>query len=81
MECLDFMQFWYRDVLMFKVTKDVNLLIFKEEYPIINEISKKSGYEGLENILAAIDKARVRLAANVNMELVLELMLLVMKEN
>lgn len=81
LECLDFMQFWYRDVLMFKVTKDVNLLIFKEEYPIINEISKKSGYEGLENILAAIDKARVRLAANVNMELVLELMLLVMKEN
>lgn len=81
LECLDFMQFWYRDVLMFKVTKDVNLLIFKEEYPTINEISKKSGYEGLENILAAIDKARVRLAANVNVELVLELMLLVMKEN
>lgn len=81
LECLDFMQLWYRDVLMFKVTKDVNLLIFKEEYPAINEISKKSGYEGLENILAAIDKARVRLGANVNVELVLELMLLVMKEN
>lgn len=81
LECLDFMQLWYRDVLMFKVTKDVNLLIFKEEYPAINEISEKSGYEGLENILAAIDKARVRLAANVNVELVLELMLLVMKEN
>lgn len=81
LECLDFMQFWYRDVLMFKVTKDVNLLIFKEEYTSINEISKRSGYEGLENILASIDKARVRLAANVNMELALELMLLVMKEN
>ena len=80
-ECLDFMQFWYRDVLMFKVTKDVNLLIFKEEYPSINEISQRSGYEGLENILASIDKARIRLAANVNMELALELMLLVMKEN
>ncbi len=80
-ECLEFMQYWYRDVLMFKVTKDVNLLIFKDEYTMINEISNNSGYDGLENILAAIDKARVRLDANVNTELVLELMLLVMKEN
>ncbi len=80
-DCLEFMQLWYRDVLMFKVTKDVNLLIFKDEYPSINEISKKSGYEGLESILSSIDKARVRLNANVNVELVLELMLLVMKEN
>ena len=80
-ECLDFMQLWYRDVLMFKVTKDVNLMIFKDQYTAINEISKNSGYDGLENILEAIDKARVRLNANVNTELVLELMLLVMKEN
>lgn len=78
--CLEFMQLWYRDVLMFKVTKDVNLLLFREEYTTINEISKNSGYEGLEDILSAIDKARVRLDANVNMELALELMLLVMKE-
>ena len=39
-ECLDFMQLWYRDVLMFKVTKDMNLLIFKEEYSAINDMSK-----------------------------------------
>ncbi len=80
-ECLDFMQLWYRDVLMFKVTKDVNLLVFKDQYTAINEISKNSGYDGLENVLEAVDKARVRLNANVNTELVLELMLLVMKEN
>ncbi|MCI8294861.1 MAG: DNA polymerase III subunit delta' [Lachnospiraceae bacterium] len=79
-ECLEVMQLWYRDVLMFKVTKDVNLLLFKEEYTTINEISKNSGYEGLEEILSAIDKARIRLDANVNMDLALELMLLVMKE-
>lgn len=80
-ECLDFMQVWYRDILMFKVTKDINLLIFREEYNTINEISTGSGYEGLESILAAIDKAKIRLDANVNTELVMELMLLVMKEN
>lgn len=80
-ECLDFMQLWYRDVLLYKVTKDINLLVFKDEYRTINEISKNSGYDGMERILEAIDKARTRLDANVNMELAMELMLLVMKEN
>lgn len=80
-ECLDFMQLWYRDVLLYKVTKDMNLLIFKDEYRTVNEISMNSGYDGLEKILDAIDKAKVRLDANVNMELAMELMLLVMKEN
>lgn len=80
-ECLDFMQMWYRDALMFKVTNDANLLIFKEEYSTISEISRQIGYDGMENILQSIEKARIRLEANVNMELVMELMFLVMKEN
>lgn len=79
--CLDFMQMWYRDVLMYKTTKDINLLIFKEEYSAVKSAGTTSSYEGLEKILEAIDKARVRLGANVNMELVMELMLLTMKEN
>lgn len=80
-DCLDFMQMWYRDVLLFKVTKDINLLIFKNEYRTINELSSLSSYEGMERILEAIDKARTRLDANVNTELTIELMLLAMKEN
>ena len=78
-EVLDLMQFWYRDVLMFKVTKDMNLLIFKDEYKMINETGEKVDYAGLEAILAAIDTARTRLNANVNMELAMELLLLTMK--
>ncbi len=80
-QCLDFMQMWYRDVLMYKTTKDINLLIFKDEFPAIKEMSAVSGYDGLERILTAIDKARIRLDANVNTELVMELMLLTMKDN
>lgn len=80
-ECLDLMQLWYRDVLMFKTTKDINLLIFKNEYGTINEMSQKSSYQGMDKIIKAVDKARIRLDANVNMELAMELMLLVMKEN
>ncbi len=78
-EVLDLMQLWYRDVLMFKVTKDMNLLIFKDEYKMINETGEKIDYAGLEAILAAIDTARTRLNANVNMELAMELLLLTMK--
>lgn len=80
-DCLDFMQLWYRDILMFKVTKDMNLLIFKEEYSAVSSQCRVSSYEGLETILTAIDKAKARLNANVNTELAMELMLLTMKEN
>ena len=80
-ECLDFMQLWYRDILMFKVTKDINTLIFKEEYAKVSSLCQKSSYEGLELILNAIEKAKTRLDANVNADLALELMLLTMKEN
>ena len=78
-EVLDLMQLWYRDVLMYKVTKDMNLLVFKDEYRMINETGQKIDYAGLEAILAAIDTARTRLEANVNLDLAMELLLLTMK--
>ena len=39
------------------------------------------GYDGIENIIRAMDKAKERLRANVNFDIALELMLLVIKEN
>lgn len=45
-EVLDLMQLWYRDVLMFKVTKDMNLLIFKDEYKMINDWGKRLTMRG-----------------------------------
>ena len=79
--CLDFMQLWYRDVLLYKVTQDKEMLIFKNEYRNIQEISSRSAYDGLERILNAITRTRMRLHSNVNMELAMELLLLSMKEN
>ena len=80
-DCIDFMQLWYRDILMFKVTKDPNTLLFKDEYRFISEQAKKRGYEELENIIKAMDKAKRRLDANVNFDVAIELMLLTIKEN
>ncbi len=73
---LDMMALWFRDVLIFKSTNNTNMVIFKDE---INDISKQAAicpYEGLENILQALDKAKTRLRANVNFELTVELLLL-----
>lgn len=77
---LDLMLLWYRDVLMFKVTKDANLLLYQEEYHDISRQASTRTYEDIENILQAIDKAKVRLDANVNFDIAIELMVLTMKD-
>ena len=55
---------------------EVQIGNIKGQLDKLTELKKRK-----ESILSSIDKARVRLNANVNVELVLELMLLVMKEN
>lgn len=80
-DIFDLMIVWYRDVLLFKATNDTNELTFKEEIAAIMKRSSLSTYEGIEQIIEAIDKAKARLKANVNFELVIELMLLSIKEN
>ncbi|MCI5481412.1 MAG: DNA polymerase III subunit delta' [Lachnospiraceae bacterium] len=80
-DLLDLLTVWFRDVLLFKATLDAGSLIFKDELPAIQKRARTSSYEGLEEIIRAIDRARVRLKANVNFDLVLELLLLTIKEN
>ena len=78
---LDIFQFWFRDVLMFKATQEIDNLVFKQEINFIREQAKQRSYENLENILDSIQKTKVRLKANVNFELTMELLLLTIKEN
>ena len=80
-ECLDFVRLWYRDVLLFKVTNDINVLVFQESFRSIREVAQKSSFEGIEKIMQAIDTATRRLEANVNFELTMELLLMAMKDN
>jgi DNA polymerase-3 subunit delta' len=78
---LDLITLWFRDVLLFKATNDVNNLIFKDNISDIKKRANKSSYNGIERIIDALDKAKVRLNANVNFELAMELLLLTIKEN
>ena len=77
----DLMMVWYRDVLYFKATGDVNGLIFKDEVYDIKRRAEKSSYNGIEQIIEALQKAQLRLLANVNFDLVMELLLLTIQEN
>ena len=78
---LDIFAVWYRDVLLFKATNDVNHLVFREEIQTIRKTAQRSSYEGIETVIRALDTAKKRLEANVNFELVMELMILTIKEN
>jgi DNA polymerase-3 subunit delta' len=77
----DLMMIWFRDILYMKATNDVNGLIFKDEVYDIKKQAAKRSYNGIEEILQALDKAKIRLNANVNFDLVIELLLLTIKEN
>ena len=78
---LDLLTIWYRDVLLFKATRDADSMIFSDELISIRKKASESSYEGLGQIIEALEKAKQRLKANVNFDLTMELLLLTMKEN
>ena len=80
-DLLDIMMIWYRDVLLYKATMDADAIVFKDEGERIRKEASESSYDGIETILACIEKTKERLKANVNFELAMELLLLTIKES
>lgn len=78
---LDIIMIWYRDVLLYKATKEIDKVVFKDQLQSIKEQARKGSYEGIELILESLEKAKARLKANVNFDLVMELLFLTIKEN
>ena len=78
---LDIIMIWNRDVLLYKATKEIDKVVFKDQLQSIKEQARKSSYEGIELILESLEKAKARLKANVNFDLVMELLFLTIKEN
>lgn len=76
---IDLMAMWYRDVLIFKATKNINQLLFQGESSYISKEASNRSYEKIEEILQAFEKAKVRLKANVSFDVAMELMLLTLK--
>lgn len=78
---LDLILLWYRDVLMYKVTKNLNLLLYKKEISSISKRANIISYEEIQNILKSIEEAKIKIEANVNLETTLQLMFYTIKEN
>ena len=78
---IDLMMMWYRDLLMLKVSGSPDKLLFKEEYATLKQQANYISFEGIENVLEAMDKVKIRLDANVNFDIAMELLLLTIKEN
>ncbi len=79
-DCLDLMMLWYRDVLMFKATRDVNHLLYKDELQDIKNQAKVLSFENLERIMNSFATVKSRLKANVNFDIAIELLLINMNE-
>ncbi len=78
---LDILALWYRDMVYYKATKDIDGIVFKDELRTIRETVQRCSYEGAEEVMKAIETAKARLSANVNFDLTMELLFLVIKEN
>ena len=80
LDYLDIFSVWYRDVLLFKATNDVNDLVFKQEIQYIKSVAKKTSYEGIDDIVRALETAKTRIKAKANFETCMTLLLEVIKE-
>lgn len=74
------LRIWFRDVLLYKTTKDMDCLIFQDDCKLIKEMSEKTEYADLNIILKAIDFAESRIKSNVNFDVTMEVLLLTIKE-
>ena len=81
LDYLDFFSVWYRDVLLFKATNDVNDLVFKQEIQSIKAVAKRTSYEGIDDIVRALETAKIRIKAKANFETCMTLLLEVIKGN
>lgn len=80
-EYIDLMILWFRDVLLYKASMDVDKLIYRNELSTIKKQAASSSYNGIENILKSMEKTKIRLKSNVNFDIAIELMFLTIREN
>ncbi|RKM59997.1 DNA polymerase III subunit delta [Butyrivibrio sp. CB08] len=78
---MDILLFFFRDMLVFKASDNVDHLIFTDKVSYISSVTNKCSYDDISSILDNIDIAKNRISSNVNIDLALELMLIGIKEH
>ena len=78
-DILSLMTLWFRDVLVVKSTKGTGRPVFREEERTLTAQAEQMSYLWIENCINTIELTGQRMAANVNTEVSLEMMLYTMK--
>ena len=76
----DIIMLWYHEILMIKASNDVNSLILKDRYYELKRAAGEITFQGIQNVLETVEKSRARIRANVNLEIVMDLLFFTMKE-
>lgn len=71
---------WYRDVLLYKATEDIDGLIFKNEATEIAKQSTYFKYNAIDEIVRQINDAKSKITSNLNYEAVMEILLINIQE-
>jgi len=79
-DTLDLILLWYRDVLILKASQKTDELVYKGELMELRRYAATRSFPALNRIILAVETARRRLKANVNTEMVFELLFLTMRE-
>ncbi|MCT4607014.1 MAG: DNA polymerase III subunit delta' [Marinisporobacter sp.] len=79
-EILDFMLFWFRDVLLLSQTGEDQFLINIDQEETLQRHMYAIGYNKIGNIISTIEKTKNDIKANVNFQLAIEMMLLTIQE-
>lgn len=79
-EYFSLMRIWFRDILVYKATKEEDQIIFQDEYMTIEKMSQTYSFDDINDILKAIDLAESRIKSNVNFDSTIEILLLSIRE-
>ncbi|QEK13400.1 DNA polymerase III subunit delta' [Crassaminicella thermophila] len=79
-EILDFMLFWFRDIMIITQTRTDKFLINLDKKNTLQNHMHHIAYEKIGDIITVIEKTKNDIKANVNFQLAIEMMLLTMQE-
>lgn len=74
-EFIEFCRLWYRDALILKKMNKRDRLIFKANYTSLKSLADNLRYSDFYRIFSAFDKAYDRLKANVNIDILMQILL------
>jgi DNA polymerase-3 subunit delta' len=69
------LQLWIRDIIILKETEDYNLIINRDQIPLLSKQVSYFTTEALQVMIGSIEQSRKRLKSNTNYQLTIEAML------